>query len=47
MARQIIKENHPLNETPVHVAFPILTPFAKCRDKKTDVQAEEKQPLLL
>ena len=30
MARSIIKENHPLNPTPVYVAYPILRPLARC-----------------
>lgn len=30
MARSIIRENHPLNPTPVYVAYPILRPFASC-----------------
>lgn len=34
MAYEIIEENHPLNKTPVVVAFPILKPFAKCCKKK-------------
>lgn len=47
MARQIIKESHPLNETPVPVAFPILKPFAKCSSKKSDVVPDVREPLLL
>lgn len=47
MAKLIIKENHPLNETPVHVAFPVLKPFANCFSKNTTVSNDEKEPLLL
>lgn len=34
MAQGIIKENHPLNDTDLHVIFPIFTPFKSCLEKK-------------
>ena len=43
MAKEIIKENHPLNETKVPVVFPILKPCAGCFEKKEE---EGFQPLL-
>jgi len=53
MAREIIKENHPLNETPLHVAFPVFTPFASCLkpaegegSKEPLIKKEEKPTLL-
>lgn len=44
MAKEIIKETHPLNETKLHVAFPILKPCGPCIDKKKATESAE--PLL-
>lgn len=41
MAREIVKENHPLNDTPLGKVFPIFKP---CQGKKS--KKEEKQSLL-
>ena len=46
MAYEIIDENHPLNQTPLEKAFPILKPFIKCC-KKEEQQEEGFQQHLL
>lgn len=47
MAKLIIKENHPLNDTPVPVAFPIFKPIVNCFCKNSAVSHDEKEPLLI
>lgn len=42
MAREIIKENHPLNDTPFSKVFPIFKPCASNKKSKK----EEKESLL-
>lgn len=43
MAKDIIKENHPLSETPFTVAFPIFKPIANLFKNS---RAQELEPLL-
>ena len=44
MAKEIIKENHPLNDTDLHVVFPIFSPFKSCLEKKQqDEVAQSKE----
>jgi hypothetical protein len=49
MAREIIKENHPLNDTPAWVVFPILTPLkylSKDRKRTEELGNDNEEPLL-
>jgi len=44
LAKEIIKENHPLAETPKYVSFPVLTPCKSClEDHKTH---DHNEPLI-
>jgi hypothetical protein len=44
MAHEIIRETHPLNDTPIDRAFPSLKPFTYFFKKK--IEEEMKEPLL-
>jgi len=46
MAHEIIKENHPLNETPVWVTYPILTPLKYLSKDKKEQTKDQTEPLL-
>lgn len=45
MAKEIIKENHPLNDVPAHAVFPILKPISMCLPGRK-VDERLKEPLL-
>ena len=48
MAREIIDENHPLNNTPFYVTYPIFAPFARLmgRDGQREASNNLNEPLL-